>query len=136
MSWVLLRWHQFFSLFMDKNSGLTWALSVVMLVVTARLLLFRMFIKQVHFQRRMQEMAPKLNEIKKKYKDDRAAQQRETMELQREEGFNPLAGCLPMFLQIPVFLGLYHVLRHLADSASAADRVSDGTAVVRAASSS
>jgi YidC/Oxa1 family membrane protein insertase len=105
---------------MDKNSGLNWALSVVMLVVTARLLLFRMFIKQVHFQRRMQEMAPRLNEIKKKYKDDRAAQQRETMNLQREEGFNPLAGCLPMFIQIPVFLGLYHVLRHLADSANAA----------------
>jgi YidC/Oxa1 family membrane protein insertase len=120
VSWVLLRWHQFFSLFMDKNSGLNWALSVVMLVVTARLLLFRMFIKQVHFQRRMQEMAPRLNEIKKKYKDDRAAQQRETMNLQREEGFNPLAGCLPMFIQIPVFLGLYHVLRHLADSANAA----------------
>src|ERR1700729_4181505 len=88
VSWVLLRWHQFFSLFMDKNSGLNWALSVVMLVVTARLLLFRMFIKQVHFQRRMQEMAPRLNEIKKKYKDDRAAQQRETMELQRQGGVN------------------------------------------------
>ncbi len=122
VSWVLLRWHQFFSLFMDKNSGLTWAFSVVMLVVTARLLLFRMFIKQVHFQRRMQEMQPKFAEIKKKYANDRAAQQRETMALQREEGFNPLAGCLPMFLQIPVFLGLYHVLRHLADSAGAAQR--------------
>src|ERR1700744_3251233 len=123
VSWVLLRWHQFFSLFLNKDSGLNWALSVVMLVVTARLLLFRMFIKQVHFQRGMQEMAPRLNEIKKKYKDDRAAQQRETMNLQREEGFNPLAGCLPMFVQIPVFLGLYHVLRHLSDSANAANRV-------------
>src|ERR1700712_262613 len=128
VSWVLLRWHQFFSLFMDKDSGLNWALSIVMLVVTARLLLFRMFIKQVHFQRRMQEMSPKFAEIKKKYANDRAAQQRETMALQREEGFNPLAGCLPMFLQIPVFLGLYHVLRHLADSASAADRVKAGKA--------
>jgi YidC/Oxa1 family membrane protein insertase len=100
-----------------------------MLVVTARLLLFRMFIKQVHFQRRMQEMAPRLNEIKKKYKDDRAAQQRETMNLQREEGFNPLAGCLPMFIQIPVFLGLYHVLRHLADSANAAQAYLQGKAL-------
>ena len=118
---MLLRWHQFFSLFMDKDSGLNWALSIVMLVVTARLLLFRMFIKQVHFQRRMQEMAPKFNEIKKKYTNDRAAQQRETMALQREEGFNPLAGCLPMFLQIPVFLGLYHVLRHLSNSVNAAN---------------
>jgi YidC/Oxa1 family membrane protein insertase len=133
VTWVLLRWHQLFSLFMDPKGGLTWALSVVMLVVTARLLLFRMFIKQVHFQRRMQEMAPKFNEIKKKYKDDRAAQQRETMALQREEGFNPLAGCLPMFLQIPVFLGLYHVLRHLADSANAADRVNKTTGAAASA---
>ena len=38
------------------------------------------------------------------------------MKLQQEEGFNPLAGCLPMFLQIPVFIGLYHVLRHLSNS--------------------
>src|ERR1700753_1366774 len=121
VSWVLLRWHQFFSLFIDKNSGLNWTLSVVMLVVTAPLLLVRTLIKQVHFQRRMQEMAPKLNEIKKKYKDDRAAQQRETMNLQREEGFNPLAGCLPMFLQIPFFLGLYHVLKHLSNSVNAAN---------------
>jgi YidC/Oxa1 family membrane protein insertase len=131
VSWVLLRWHQFFSLFMDKDSGLNWTLSVVMLVVTARLLLFRMFIKQVHFQRRMQEMAPKFAEIKKKFANDRAAQQRETMELQRAEGFNPLAGCLPMFLQIPVFLGLYHVLRHLADSVEAADRVVKGPGSIK-----
>ena len=40
------------------------------------------------------------------------------MKLQQEEGFNPVAGCLPMFLQIPVFLGLYHVLRHLSNSAA------------------
>jgi YidC/Oxa1 family membrane protein insertase len=125
VSWVLLRWHQFFSLFLNKDSGLTWSLSIVMLVVTARLLLFRMFIKQVHFQRRMQEMAPRFNEIKKKYKDDKQAQQRATMELQREEGFNPLAGCLPMFLQIPVFLGLYHVLRHLSNSVNAANAYGD-----------
>src|SRR6201995_1027208 len=84
VSWVLLRWHQFFSLFMDSDSGLNWALSIVMLVVTARRLLFRIFIKQVQFQRRMQEMAPKLNEIKLKYKDVRVAQQSESRNQQRE----------------------------------------------------
>jgi YidC/Oxa1 family membrane protein insertase len=64
----------------------------------------------------MQEMAPKMNEIKAKFKDDKQAQQREMMKLQQEEGFNPLSGCLPMFLQIPVFIGLFHVLRHLSNS--------------------
>jgi YidC/Oxa1 family membrane protein insertase len=122
VSWVLLRWHSLFSLFMDKDSGLNWTLSIVMLVVTARVLLFRLFIKQVHYQRRMQEMAPKLNAIKEKYKDDRQAQQRETLKLQQDEGFNPLSGCLPMFLQFPVFICLFHVLRHLANSVNAANR--------------
>jgi YidC/Oxa1 family membrane protein insertase len=123
VSWVLLRWHQLFSLFLNKNSGLNWSLSIVMLVVTARLLLFRLFIKQVHYQRRMQEMAPKMNAIKLKYKDDKQAQQRETMKMQQEEGFNPLSGCLPMFLQFPVFICLFHVLRHLSNSVTIANKV-------------
>jgi YidC/Oxa1 family membrane protein insertase len=116
---------------LSADSGLNWALSIIALVMTARLLLFRLFIKQVHFQRRMQEMAPKLNDIKVKYKDDRAAQQRETVKLQQQEGFNPLTGCLPMFLQIPVFLGLYHVLRHLANSVAAANRVPKGPGSIK-----
>ena len=97
-------------------SGLNWALSIVFLVITARVLLFRLFVKQVHYQRNMQEMQPKIQKLREKYKDDRAELQRQMMKLQQEEGFNPLTGCLPMFLQIPVFLGLYHVLRHLSNS--------------------
>ena len=79
-------------------------------MITARLLLFRFFLKQVHYQRNMQEMQPRLQAIKEKYKNDRQAQQREMMRLQQEEGFNPLAGCLPMLLQIPIFISLFHVL--------------------------
>lgn len=118
VSWVLLRWHQLFSAIgLDKDSGLNWALSIVFLVVTARLLLFRLFIKQVHYQRHMQEMQPKIQAIRDKYKSDRAEMQRQMMQMQQEQGFNPLAGCLPMFLQIPVFIGLFHVLRHLSNAA-------------------
>ena len=111
VSWVLLRWHSFFSLFLDKNSGLNWSLSIVFLVVTARLLLFRLFIKQIQYQRHMQEMQPKIQALRKKYKDDKAEMQRQMMKLQQEEGFNPLSGCLPIFIQIPIFIGLFHVLR-------------------------
>jgi YidC/Oxa1 family membrane protein insertase len=121
VSWVLLRWHSFFGLFLDKDSGLNWALSIVFLVITARLLLFRLFIKQVHYQRHMAQMQPKIQELRKKYKSDRAELNRQMMKLQQEQGFNPVAGCLPLFLQIPVFIGLYHVLRHLANSVSIAD---------------
>src|SRR5438445_4005819 len=100
---------------MSQSSGLGWALSIVFLVITARLLLFRLFIKQVHYTRNMQKMQPKIQKLREKYKNDRAEMNRQMMKLQQEEGFNPLSGCLPMFLQIPVFLGLYHVLRHLSN---------------------
>ena len=117
VSWVLLRWHDLLTaLGMSKTSGLGWALSIVFLVITARLLLFRLFIKQVHYTRNMQKMQPKIQKLREKYKNDRAELNRQMMKLQQEEGFNPLSGCLPMFLQIPVFLGLYHVLRHLSNS--------------------
>ena len=119
VSWVLLRWHDLFNLIgLDPNGGPNWVLSIVMLVVTARLLLFRLFIKQVHYQRKMQEFQPRMQAIREKYKNDKAAQQREMMALQQQEGFNPLAGCLPLVAQLPVFIGLLHVLRHLATAAT------------------
>ena len=117
VSWVLLQWHHLFTAVgLNKDGGLNWALSIVFLVITARLLLFRLFIKQVHYQRHMQEMQPKIQALREKYKNDRAEMQRQMMQLQQEQGFNPLAGCLPMLLQIPIFLSLFHVLRHLSNS--------------------
>ncbi len=122
VSWVLLRWHQLFSfLGLDPAGGLNWSLSIVFLVVTARLLLFRLFVKQVKYQRHMQEMQPKLQAVREKYKSDKAEMQRQMMKLQQEQGFNPVAGCLPMFLQIPIFISLFHVLRHLANSVGKCD---------------
>jgi YidC/Oxa1 family membrane protein insertase len=117
VSWVLLQWHHLFNAVgLDKNGGLNWTLSIVFLVITARLLLFRLFIKQVKYQRHMQTVQPKIQALRKKYKDDRAEMQRQMMALQQEQGFNPLSGCLPMFLQFPIFIALYHVLRHLSNS--------------------
>ena len=114
---MLLRWHDLFTfLGLSSGSGLNWSLSIIFLVITARVALFRFFLKQVHYQRNMQEMQPRLQAIKEKYKNDRQAQQREMMRLQQEEGFNPLTGCLPMLLQIPIFISLFHVLRHLSNS--------------------
>jgi YidC/Oxa1 family membrane protein insertase len=117
VSWVLLRWHQLFTAIgLDPKGGLNWSLSIVFLVITARLLLFRFFVKQVHYQRRMQEMQPKIKKLQEKHKGDKATLQREMMALQQAEGFNPITGCLPMFLQIPVFISLFHVLKHLANA--------------------
>jgi YidC/Oxa1 family membrane protein insertase len=111
VSWVLLEWHRLFATFMEPKSGLSWALSILMLVVTIRILLFRFFIKQVHNQRKMQEMQPKIQALREKHKNDRQTLSQEMMKLQREEGFNPLGGCLPILLQAPIFLSLFHVLR-------------------------
>lgn len=116
VSWVLLRWHQFFSLFMDPKGGATWALSIVFLVITARLLLVKFFIKQVHYTRHMQKLQPEIAKIKEKHKGDRQAQTQAMQKLQSDQGFNPLAGCLPMLLQFPIFISLFHVLRHLSRS--------------------
>ena len=67
--------------------------------------LFRFKIKK------MQEIQPQMQEIRNKYKNDQQKMMQETQKLQKEMGFNPLAGCLPILVQMPVFLGLYHVLR-------------------------
>jgi YidC/Oxa1 family membrane protein insertase len=122
VSWVLLRWHSLFSAIgLDPAGGLNWALSIIFLVVTARVLLFRLFVKQIKYQRHMQEMQPQIQKLKEKYKGDKAEMQRQMMKLQQEQGFNPLTGCLPMFLQIPIFISLFHVLRHISNSASVCD---------------
>lgn len=120
VSWVMLKWYWLFTtLGMDPNSGVTWALSIVFLVVTARVAMFRLFIKQVHYQRRMQELQPKLSALREKYKNDRAELQRQLAAFQQAEGFNPLAGCLPILVQMPVFIALFHVLRRLRPGAPA-----------------
>ena len=112
VSWVLLKWHALFEwMGLNPNAGVTWALSIVLLVVTIRILLFRFFIKQVHSQRKMQEVQPKIAALREKYKNDRQTLSQEMMKLQKEEGFNPLGGCLPILLQAPVFFALFHVLR-------------------------
>jgi YidC/Oxa1 family membrane protein insertase len=110
ISWILLRWHDLWSSFVS-NSGLAWVLSIVFLVITVRIILFPVFVKQIKSQRAMQVLQPQVKALQEKYKGDRETLQREMMELYRREKANPLMGCLPIFLQIPVFIGLFHVLR-------------------------
>src|SRR3978361_2375857 len=109
----MLEWHALFSTFLDKDAGITWALSIVFLVITARLVLFRFFIKQVKSQRAMQEIQPEIQKLKAQYGSDRQGFSQAVMALQKERGGNPLAGCLPIVPQIPIFIGLLHVLRLL-----------------------
>ena len=118
ISWILLRWHGLWDLigvpdgrFLGTNWS--WVLAIVFLVVTVRVILFPVFVKQIKSQRAMQALQPKVKALQEKHKGDRETLQKEMMELYKVEKANPLMGCLPMFLQIPVFLGLFHTLRRL-----------------------
>ncbi|MSW64091.1 MAG: membrane protein insertase YidC [Actinobacteria bacterium] len=114
IAWVMKQWHALFSTFLDPAGGIAWALSVVMLVVTIRILLFRLFVKQVKSQRAMQEIQPEIQKLRKQYGSDKQGFSQAMMAMQKERGVNPLAGCLPILPQIPIFIGLFHVLRRIA----------------------
>jgi YidC/Oxa1 family membrane protein insertase len=110
-----MRLHAGLGAIFGDSSGAAWALSIVVLVVLMRLILVPLFIKQMHATRKMTALAPQVAELKKKYKNDRQKLNEETMKLYKENGANPLAGCLPVVAQLPVFFALFGVLRAIAE---------------------
>lgn len=98
---------------LGTDSGITWGLSIVLLVVAMRLLLFPLFVKQVRSQRAMQVLQPKIKALQQKHKGDRDTLNREMMALYKDHGANPLSGCLPILLQLPIFFALFQVLNSL-----------------------
>ena len=101
----VLRWFHY-------NVGLTWAWSIVAITVVVRMLLVPVTIKQIHSMQSLQRHAPQMKEIQKKYKGDKQKQNEELMKFYRENNINPAASCLPMLLQLPVFISLYYTLKH------------------------
>jgi YidC/Oxa1 family membrane protein insertase len=121
VSWALLRWHDLLAqLGISAASGLNWSLSIVLLVVSVRLLLVGFAVRAARQQRHVALLQPRLDAIKRQFRHDRAEQQRQILALQRAEGVNPMAGCLTIVVQLPIFIALYHVLRHVANSAGPA----------------
>jgi len=115
VAWIITQLFNLFSPVFGIASGVTWLLTIVILVVIMRLILVPLFIKQMHTQRAMTALTPRLAEIRKKYKGDRESLNAETMKLYQEAGVNPLMGCLPVILQMPIFFGLFSVLRYIAE---------------------
>jgi YidC/Oxa1 family membrane protein insertase len=113
---ILVAFHTMWDFFgLDPNAGVTWVLSIVGLVLVVRAALIPIFVRQIKNQRRMLEVAPQLKKIQDKYKGkkdqfSREAMSRETMELYKKTGTNPLSSCLPLLLQMPIFFGLFSVL--------------------------
>jgi YidC/Oxa1 family membrane protein insertase len=120
LKWVvellLVAFHWLFTNFgMGYNDGITWVLSIVGLVLVVRAALIPIFVRQIRSQRKMLEVAPQLKKIQDKYKGkkdqfSREAMSRETMELYKRTGTNPLSSCLPLLLQMPIFFALFSVL--------------------------
>jgi YidC/Oxa1 family membrane protein insertase len=115
VAWVIMRIHAFLGGIFGPNTGLAWGLSIVLLVVFIRILLIPLFVKQVNAQRKMAQHAPHLQELRKKYKGDKQRLNEETMKFYKENGVNPLAGCLPMIPQLIIFFALFNVLRAITD---------------------
>ena len=119
---VLWAWHQLFTwIGMDPDSGLTWLLAILGLVVVVRSALIPVTVRQIKAQRRMMDLAPEMKKIQDKYKGkkdqfSREAMSRETMALYKKHGTNPFSSCLPILIQMPVFFSLFYVLRHASEN--------------------
>lgn len=115
VGWVLIKIHSgLTAIGLDPDSGWAWGLSIVTLTVLMRLIMVPLFVKQMNTQRKMQDLQPQMAKVRERYKNDKQRQQQETMKLYQESGTNPLMGCLPLLLQMPVFFALFSVLRSVA----------------------
>lgn len=103
-----------------QSVGVPYALgfSIIALTILIRFLLYPLTLSQLRTQKKMQDIAPHLTKLKEKHKGDMRAQQEATMALYREHNLNPLAGCLPALLQLPIFFGLYGVLNRAVKDGS------------------
>ena len=97
------------------RQGWSWTLSIIFLTIVIRIALIPLFVKQIKNSRNLQLLQPKVKELQKKYGHDRERLTQETMKLYKETGTNPLASCLPLLLQMPIFLALFRTLNEAAD---------------------
>jgi YidC/Oxa1 family membrane protein insertase len=116
VSGVIILFHKALSPVFGKDSGVTWALSIMGLVVLIRIILIPLFVKQIKSQRALTALQPHMKEIQKKYKDDRQKQSEEMMKLYKEHKTNPLASCFPILAQAPIFFSLFTVLNGIASN--------------------
>jgi YidC/Oxa1 family membrane protein insertase len=98
--------------FFHDHVGLSWGLSIVALTILMRAVLLPLTVKQFHSMQKLQHLQPQMKAIQAKYKDDKQRQQQEIMKFYKENEINPLGSCLPLVLQIPVFISLFYMLRN------------------------
>ena len=101
-----------------EASGVAWVLSIIGLTLVIRMALIPLFVKQIKSSRNMQLIQPKVKELQKKYGHDRERLAQETMKLYKDTGTNPFASCLPILLQMPIFLALFRLIDQAAKDPS------------------
>jgi YidC/Oxa1 family membrane protein insertase len=89
----------------------SWGLSIILLTICVRIVIFPLTWKQIKSQLAMASLQPKIKELQRKYKGDKAKLQQETMKLYQEYKVNPFASCFPLVLQIPIFISLYYAIQ-------------------------
>lgn len=114
VSWILVGFHTILTPVFGADEGVTWALSIVGLVLVIRTALIPLFVKQIRSQRNLQLIQPQMKAIQAKYAGDRQKQSEEMMKLYQETGTNPFSSCLPLLAQSPIFFGLFTVLQGIA----------------------
>jgi YidC/Oxa1 family membrane protein insertase len=90
-------------------------LAVIGVTILTRLVLYPLSLKSIKAQKMMQDLQPKLEELKKRHAKDKEKQAAETMKLYREEKINPFSSCLPLLLQLPFLIALFHVLQNVTN---------------------
>jgi YidC/Oxa1 family membrane protein insertase len=114
-SLILSGFHQALSPLLGENSGWAWVLSIIGLTLVIRAALIPLFVKQIKSSRNMQLIQPKARELQKKYGHDRERLAQETMKLYKETGTNPFASCLPLIVQMPIFISLFRLIDRAAN---------------------
>jgi YidC/Oxa1 family membrane protein insertase len=106
-----------------ETVGFSWAWSIVALTVAVRMLLVPLAVRQIHSMQSLQIHAPEMKAIQQRYKHDRQKQSEELMKFYRENKINPYASCLPIVFQIPIFIGLFFVLRDFEEEVFCSDEL-------------
>ncbi|MCH3959494.1 MAG: YidC/Oxa1 family membrane protein insertase [Selenomonas sp.] len=88
----------------------SYGLSIILLTIIIKMILYPLTVKQVKSMKAMQELSPKMKKLQEKYKDNPQVMQQKVGALYKEAGVNPLAGCLPLIIQMPILMGMYYAL--------------------------
>jgi YidC/Oxa1 family membrane protein insertase len=112
LNWLLNTLH----IGLDKlSTEQSWGLAIIFLTIIVRIFIWPLHAKSTHTMKRMSKLQPKMAELKEKYADDPNKLNTEMMGLYRKYGINPLGGCLPMFIQIPIFFGFFRMLDYAVE---------------------